>query len=372
MSDKKKIKECEWPLLDHFAEDSNTSLAKVYDVLREGRILRNEDLMNRSWFMNFMHAVCNCVDGKMKGYRRPKISDNAAKQEVKETPVIEEKPVVSEQVIEPEVKETSVSVESMSELLKKDTILIMKWMFERKAQNFYNMTAEGFSKAKIEKAVRELTGLGILVKKNPRRFMPLDWDSLVKDFPEIAIPLTEEEKNSLLLVPKKPKEAIPEVKEEKKEVAPVKKEKPKKLTDMEKMVEWLLEDEHPQGEITKGEVINELRRMKSVKDPYTEATILLVHWEQQSAISQVPGTFAYKILPTANLLKIIPELKAQPKLDVVNEKPVIKKQEVKDSSTKSGRDLILRSNGKDVRVVNKSNANLTVTIENGEVILTIS
>lgn len=302
MSEKKKIQEREWSLLDHFAEDSNTSLSKVYDILREGRVLRNEDLMNRSWFMNFMRAVCGCVDGKMKGYRRPKISDNAAKQEVKETPVIEEKPVVSEQVIEPEVKETSVSAESMSELLKKDTILIMKWMFERKAQNFHNMTAEGFSKAKIEKAVRELTGLGILVKKNPRRFMPLDWDSLVKDFPEVSIPLTEEEKNSLLLVPKKPKEAIPEVKE----VAPVR------------------------------------------------------------------GTFAYKVLPTATLLKIIPELKAQPKLEVVNEKPVVKKQEVKDSSTKSGRDLILRSNGKDVRVVNKSNANLTVTIENGEVILTIS
>ena len=369
MSDKKKIKECEWPMLDRFAEDANTSLAKVYDVLREGRISRHEDLMNRSWFMNFMRAVCNCVDGKMKGYRRPK-----NKPEAKGTPVVsenvvepkvEETSVAVENVVEPKVEETSVA-ESMSELLKKNTILIMKWMFERKAQNFHSMTAEGFSKAKIEKAVKELISLGILKKKNPRRFEPLDWDSLVKDFPEISVPITEQEKNSLLTVPK----ATLEVKQPLTPVAKTEKPKQKKLTDMEKMVEWLLEDEHPQGEITKGEVVNELRRMKSVKDPYTEATILLVHWEQNSAIAQVPGTFAYRILPTASLLKFTttPETSSTRMTSESQEKQDV----VKNPDVKTGRDLILRSNGKDVRVVNKSDANLTVTIENGDIVLTIA
>ena len=371
MSDRKKIKECEWPLLDNFALESNTSLAKVYDVLREGRIERHEDLMNRSWFMHFMRAVCGCVDGKMKGYRRPKgASDSVAKPEVEETPVIEEKPVVSEQV-EPEVKETSVG-ESMSELLKKNTILIMKWMFEHKAQNFNQMITSGFSKSKISKAVKDLENLGILVKKNAKRFEKINWEDLAKDFPEITIPLTEEEKNSLLLVPRAKEEVKPEVQKKEPVQTPVrqtqttvKKERPK--SDMDRMIDWLLDEEHASNEITKGEVVAELRRMRSVKDPYAAASQLLCSWEQDSAIRKVPGTFAYQILSTAQLLRVIPEIKAA--------EPQLVREDVTTSlqkPTTSGRDLILRSNGKDIRVVNKSGASLTVTIEHGDVILTIA
>lgn len=367
MSEKKKIKECEWPLLDNFALESNTSLAKVYDVLREGRIERHEDLMNRSWFMHFMRAVCGCVDGKMKGYRRPKgASDSVAKPEVKETSVAEKS---VEQVIEPEVKETLVSGESMSELLKKNTLLIMKWMFEHKAQNFNQMITSGFSKSKISKAVKDLENLGILVKKNSKRFERISWEDLAKDFPEITIPLTEEEKNSLLLCPRNKEEVIKrEVQEMKEPVqtpvrqTTVKKERPK--SDMDRMIDWLLDEEHASNEITKGEVVAELRRMRSVKDPYAAASQLLYSWEQDSAIKKVPGTFAYQILSTAQLLRIMPEIKAEPQLEREETVPIQK-------PTTSGRDLILRSNGKDIRVVNRSGASLTVTIEHGDVILTI-
>ena len=229
------------------------------------------------------------------------------------------------------------------------------------------MITSGFSKSKVSKAVKDLENLGILVKKNAKRFEKIVWEDLVKDFPEISVPLTEEEKKSLELIPRVKEEIKPEVQEEKPVQTPVPqtvKKGPK--TDMDKMVDWLLDEEHASNQITKGEVVAELRRMRSVKDPYAAASQVLYSWEQDSAIRRAPGTFAYEILSTAKLLRIMSEVKAEPQLV---------REEVTTSLQKpatSGRDLILRSNGKDIRVVNKSNANLTVTIENGDIVLMIA
>lgn len=362
MSDKKRIQEQEWSILDHFAEDVNTSLSKVYDVLREGRILRKQDLMNRSWFMGFMRAICGCVDGKMKGYRRPKISDNS-KPEVKETSVVKEKPV--EQVIEQEVKETS--AESMSELLSSDALFVLRWMYQNHKGEFNAMLHAGFSKSKVLRSVKELMDLGIITKKNPRRFDPFNWERILKDFPEVSEQYSPEDEESRKISHRNPEKEI--------HAAPnqsdmPKSQKPAKKTDMERAIEWLVEDEHAQGEFTKPELINFLKRIH-VRDCFGEAEKAIQFWLQENAIAKVPGTFAFKILPLAKLLKVVPADTPEelPRVEVTKQSY----QTLSRTQTNiDGKDLIIRCGGKDIRVVNKSDSKLSVTIENGSVILTIS
>ena len=359
---KKTILPEEWEVIRKEAVDPDCCLSRLFDKLRQRRIDNNIELMNRSWFLGFMMNCCGCKDGKIGSKFR--IPDSALSKEevlrriVEETMTEATKPEVK---MEAPVAQTS---ESMSEVFEKpQTMFFLAWVYKNKVNGFKPLMTAGYKRAVIDEAIAELLSLGIITKKDQRHYA-FDWEKIRNDFPELdSMDLTDHPE----WMAKKKTEVV--------------KETPKVITIEQKMLNWLTEETHVQNQIVLSEVVNQLRILGE-KNGYQKGQELMENWVKEGRITRQYGTDAYNVLSRGlgslqNAVEKIQPKAPQSYVDKLKQSlgfstqqpPQPKKQQQLQIQTGS---FVLRmNNGKDIEIRNNSSSKVSLTIEDGKVILQI-
>ena len=372
MASEKCLRQHEWSILEKYQHDHDRSISRIFDEIQAKRCEMNLPAIGRKWFIKeFAHGICNASNGKIGSrFHLPVDRDRYTFHEQILEPVATTRVEDPQQPLEEHKEEV---VESYADYLVEEgdridvrprIIFCLRWLKTHGATDTFRSFYEvgGYKKSIAELTAKRLYSLGLIEKANKKRYSEFDWDKIVKHFPEINSPEESDHPEW--------KKTVHESKKSQQEVTPVKTtetKKTQKKSDMEKAIDWLLHEDHAQNEFTKPELIVFLRSIR-VPDAYSEADKAIYYWIQQNAISQVPGTYAYRILPMAKLLGItVPQQESDTKTPEVQEQKIV--QIVPEK--KEGKDIVIRCNGKDVRVINKSSSTLSITIENGSVILMI-
>lgn len=361
---KKTILPEEWDLIRKEATDPACSLSRLFDILRSRRAQSGTQLLNRSWFLAFMMNVCNAKDGKIGTKFRIPVS---AEKKPEETPSVEpeETLVSSEKVATPEPE-----TESVSDLLNEKTLFCLQWMYSNNAQSFSSLwTKGGYMKKMCTDAAAELLNLGVITKKNPKRFEPFNWTQILKDFPEVAeVPLEHPEWKATKREEEKPRNEV----NHNTPTVSVQKEDPISNTH-KKMDQWLLEENHVNGEITTNEVMDELRKLRSPR-PVDDARYFIEKWIREEKVRKVAYTSAYKVLTipirspesyTDQMKKSLGLLPSNPR---VVQQPASRQTQRMDIHKGV---FVIRLCGKDFEINNNSNSSVSLNIENEKVVLVI-
>lgn len=340
--------------------EPTTSWARAYEILRDYRIKNNIELLNRSWFFEYFLKKCNCRDGKMKGFTYNFVRDDDKKimHETQDTKV--EVPVVVNEDVIPTVDNGN---ESMTDLLSPEALFVLRAIRIHNCSPSKLWQKFGYSRSVITKGYDQLIDYGVMVKVGDRK-TKYDLEAICKDFPEVRNDPTEEDYKKYKVVPrcsKKKQEETPVVKEE--HVMDV----PDNITC--KMSSWLRDTEHKNNEITKAEVINELRFKHKVYD-WTVAIRLIEYWCENNWVCKVQsnGGESWRVLSYQ-----IPQLRVQAQKceekREVKETPVVK--QVQQTSTTKDKNILIKNGNKSIHVINNTNNNIRITFNESDIVIQI-
>lgn len=352
---KKTILPEEWELIKKEAQDPACSLSRLFDILRNRRAAANIQLLNRSWFLAFMMNCCGCKDGKIGTKFRIPVS--AKKPEETPSVTVQEQIVTEKPEETPSVTETA--SESASDLLTPKTLFVLKWLYHNKTESFRAFyVIGGYQKKIATDAAAELENLGVITKKNAKRFEHFNWTQILQDFPEVS-DWTDEHPEWKLKHRSKPEEETPS---EQKTVVedPI----------IKKMDAWLSDEPHVNGEITEKEVTEELRRLH-VYDSMA-AIQHINRWIVACKIGKVNGTSAYTIFGYTSPEESKEEISEMESLRrslgfTPQHQTQQHRQEIRFQTGK----FVIRLGNKDFEITNNSSSNVSLTIENSKVILVI-